>query len=206
MAFLAAALPAITAIATIGGTAMSALGTIAAGKSAQQAGMMRQAEAIAKGKAAQQAAEFQAKQLDAKGKEEFAASQVEAEELRRRKALALSEVQTKAAAGGFSATDPSTLAIADEIARYGTIQQQMAQFGGASRREGLEGQARGERYSGAEALRAGTAEGAFAAWEGKAKRKASYYDAGATILGGISSLAGKYDTGGSTRSTSYRYG
>lgn len=186
MAFLAALAPIMGSLgtaATIAGTAVSAIGTLAAGS-----------QAAAQGKAAQTAANYEAAQLDAKGKEEQAAAQQEAEQYRRNKELAKSTLQTRGAASGFSATDPSTLARAGEIERYGTLQEQLAMFGGTSRREGLEAAARAERYSGATALAAG-----------RAKRTASYFDAGSTILGGMSTLAGKYDTKFDSRGYDYRY-
>lgn len=169
---------ALATIATIVSTAATAMGTIVAAQGAR-----------AQGKAAQAAAEFQAQQLDIKAKEEQAASQREAQELRRRKDLALSELQAKSAASGFSATDPTSLALADEIARYGTMQEQMAMYGGASRRAGLESQAFASRF------------------EGRAARRAARYDAASTILGGVSSIANRFaGTGRTPTASSYRYG
>ena len=166
-----AALPAIAAIATIAGSVVTASGTLAAGK------------------AAQQEANYEAQQLDIEAKNRQAKAQVEAGELRRRKDLALSNLQANAAASGFSATDPTSLALADEIARYGTYQEQLAQYGGTSERAGLEAQAEGRRIS------------------GKAARIGSRYSAAGTILGGVSSLAGKFPSGSSAPSgASYRYG
>jgi hypothetical protein len=129
---------------------------------------------IAAGKAAQQSANYEAQQLDLKAKEEQAAAQRDALELRHKKDLTLSELQANSAASGFSATDPTALALADEITKYGTVQEQMAMYGGASRREGLEAQAAGRRM------------------EGKAARQGAAYSAAGTILGGISSMADKY--------------
>lgn len=148
---------AIAPVATIAGTAVGAAGAMAAGK------------------AAQQSAEFEAKQLEVKGKEEQAASQREAAEFQRRKQLALSNLQAESAGSGFTATDPTTLALADEIERYGTYQEQVAMYGGTSRRAGLEAQAAGRRA------------------EGKAARQAAKYDAVGTILSGVTSLATKYN-------------
>lgn len=151
-----ATLTVISTLATLGGTVMGAAGTIAAGKDAK-----RQAE-------------YEAAQLDIKAKEEQAASQREAEQYRRKKELALSSITNKAAGSGFTATDPTALAIADEVAQYGTVQEQMAMYGGTSRRAGLEAQAEASRM------------------EGAAKQRASKWNAASTILGGIGSLADKY--------------
>jgi len=157
-------------IASIAGTIVSAAGTMAAGK------------------AAKQAANFEAQQLEIKAKEEQAAAQLEAGEHRKQKNLALSKLQANAAASGFTATDPTSLAIADEISRYGTMQEQIAQYGGKSRRAGLESQAVARRM------------------EGKAAASAARTSAFGTIIGGVSSFAKKFDVGSSSGQSSYMYG
>lgn len=162
----------VAAIATVVGSAATAAGTIAAGNAGEEQG------------------EYEAAQLDIKAKEEQAAAQQEAQQLRERKERALSSLTARSAASGFSATDPTALALSDEIERYGTLQEQLAQYGGKSRRAGLEAQATGSRIS------------------GKAAKKGSRLSAAGTILGGVSSL-GKY--GGPLSSSgsapaSYRYG
>lgn len=126
---------------------------------------------LAAGKAQQQQAEYEAAQLDIKAKEEQAAAQQEAQQLRERKERAQSTLTARSAASGFSATDPTALALADEITRYGTLQEQMAQYGGKSRRRGYEAQAEGSRLS------------------GRAAKAGARYSAMGTILGGITSMA-----------------
>lgn len=157
-----AALPVIAAVATLASAGVSAYGTIAAGK------------------AQDQAAKYEAAQLDIEAKNRKAESQIEAGEISRRKDLALSNLQANAAASGFSATDPTALAKADEIARYGTFQEQLAQYGGTSQRAGLEAQAEARRFT------------------GKAQRIGSRYSAAGTILGGIGSAASGFSGGGSS--------
>ena len=164
-----ATLTIISTLATIGGTGMAAMGTIAAGKDARRA------------------AEHEAAQLDIQAKEAQAASQKEAEQYRRRKELALSSITNKAAGSGFTATDPTALAIADDVEKYGTMQEQMAMYGGTSRRAGLE------------------AQGEAALAEGRAKEKGSKWNAAATILGGMGTLADKYAPK-TAKTASYRYG
>jgi hypothetical protein len=146
----------ISAVVGMMGSVVQAQGTIAAGKQAKVA------------------ADYEAAQLDIKAKEEQAAAQREGFEHQRKKELALSELTTKSAASGFSATDPTSLALADEIEKYGTVQQQMAMYGGTSRRAGIEAQAEGRRM------------------EGKAAVTGARSAALGTILGGISSMAGKF--------------
>jgi hypothetical protein len=118
---------------------------------------------------------FEAAQLEERGQEEEAAAQREAEQLRRRRDLALSRLTARSAASGFSATDPTALNLGEDIARYGTYQENLATFGGRSRRAGLEAQADAARFS------------------GDAARQASYWRAGGTILTGVGSLASKYN-------------
>jgi hypothetical protein len=188
MAFLAALAP----LATIASTALTAAGTIAAGNAA-----------AAQGEATKNASEYQAKQLEAQGKEQQAEAQVQAQQLGRQKRLALSSLTTNAAASGFSATDPTALALSDEIAKYGTLQEQTAMYGGARARQGLETNAAGQRYS-----------GEIADILGKSKQSSSYLSAAGTILGGVSTMAGRYGgalpqtgpTAGRVFSSPYFYG
>lgn len=168
---IAGAAGTIAPIAQVAGTGLTALGTIAAGRNA-----------AAQGKMAQQAADYEAAQLDIRAKEEKAAAQREAREFQRRKEHALSSLQARGASSGFSATDPTALAIADELARYGTLQEQTAQYGGSSRMAGTYAQADARRMAGDMAL-----------MEGKAKKSSSYLTAAGTILGGISDLGKKYN-------------
>ena len=174
---------ALALVATVASSALTAMGTIAAGKTAE-----------AQGRAKQQAAEFEAKQLDIKSKEEKAAGQNEMLQLRRQKNLALSRLQTVGAGSGFSATDPTSLALADEITKYGTYQEQLALFGGTARERDLQLAASGRRFEGESALALG-----------KAQRNASYLNAAGTIIGGVSSIADKYAKRRSP-STVWRYG
>jgi len=190
-----AELAALVGVGEMGiGTAISAAATI--GGMAMQAAAANQAAAAQKsaGLAAKQAAEHEAAQLDIRAKEEQAAAQREAEQIRRRRDLALSSLTARGAASGFSATDPTAMALADDITEYGTMQEQMAMYGGASRRTGVDAQAAGRRYEGAAAL-----QGA------NLSARARQYDAAGTILGGVSNLAlrfGEKSRSGS-RSSSY---
>jgi len=161
----------ISAIASMAAAGVTAVGTIAAGNAAKAEGELKQ-----------RAYEFEAKQLDIHAKEEKAVGQREMLQLRRQKELALSGLTTRAAASGFTATDPTALALADEISRYGTLQEQLALYGGEARGEEMKLAAAGARFSGYQAAEAG-----------RAKQKYGYLSAGGTILGGISSMAEKYD-------------
>lgn len=127
--------------------------------------------AVQQGKAAQANSEFQAKQLEIKGQEERAAAQQEAIRLGRNKKLALSRAQSLAAASGFDPSDPSTSANRADIEEYGTLQQQMAMYGGNARYSGYMAQADAARMSGLD------------------KKKAGIYSGFSTAVDGVSSMA-----------------
>jgi len=152
------------------GAGVSAVGTIAAGRQAEQ-----QAEEQ------QRVANWEAKQLEMKATEEKAIGQRDMLIERRQKNMALSRLQTVAAGSGFSATDPSALAIGDEIEKYGTYKEQLAMYGGTSKERDLNLSAAGRRH-----------EGAMAYDAGQAAKQGSYLTAAGTILGGASTMAERY--------------
>ena len=197
----------IGAILSLVGTAVSAAGTLAAGRQAQAQAEYQARAYEQQGKIQQQALEFQAKQYELAGKEEQAAAQQEAEAHRREKRLALSRLQTQAAASGFTATDPTSLAIADEIERYGTYKQQLANYGGEARRANLEDEAAARRYEG-EAARSGAQISATASrLEGRSARQNATFSAIGTLAGGIGQgLSRYYQPFSSSAAPSYRYG
>lgn len=138
-------------------------------------GGVMQAQGIrAQGAAQQQQANYQAAQMDIKAKEEHAAAQRDQEQLKRNKELALSALQARSAASGFDASDPTAMQIGEDIARYGTLQELMAQYGGLSRRTGLEDSARGRRA------------------EGRAARQGSRLAARGTIFSSVADGFGRF--------------
>lgn len=161
---------------------VSGVGTIAGGL--MQAQGQRQAAVAQKANL-----DYQAKQLEMQGKEEQAAAQQEMFQKRREKDLTLSALQARGAKSGFETTDPTGLQIGEDIAKYGTLQEMMASYGGTSRRAGLNAEAIGRRAEGAAAV-----QGAKSAAMG-------------TILGGLTSgfaRFSQYEPVGAA--TSYRYG
>lgn len=181
----------IATIASMAGTAVTAIGTIASG-SAQADYYARQ------GAATKEAADFEAKQLDIKAKDEFAAGQRDMLQLRRQKNLALSQLQARGASSGFSATDPSNLALADEIEKYGSLQEMTALYGGESKAKDLRLSAAGRRFTG------DTTASLYSDYSDSI-RTGSYLNAAGTILGGASTMATRF---GSLRppATTGRYG
>jgi hypothetical protein len=162
---------------------MVAMGAQAAGSIIGARGQMEA------GEAAQAQADYVAKQERMKANEELAAASVERDKARREKNLALSRLQAVSAGSGFLATDPTNMQIADEIAEYGTLQEQMTMYGGINRARGLRDQARATRMS------------------GRAAMTGARYQAAGTILSGVSSMASLY--GGSkpgTTGSTLKYG
>lgn len=184
-----------------GGGISSMLGVVTGLMGTMMQAQAANAQAVAAQRAAEArntAAQYEAAQLDIRAKEEAAAAQRTALQHQRRRELALSTLNARSAASGFSATDPTVLQIGDEIERYGTIQSGLAQYGGQSRAEGVRGQAAGRRYEGEAALVGGQAAAA------------GYRASGmASMLSGISSLASRFGPGGGggySSSVSYFYG
>ena len=122
--------PTIGIIASLAGTAISAVGSIAAGN------------------AARRDAEFQAAQMDIQSKQEYAAAQREAQEIERQKKVVMSRQQALSAASGLGAADDTVLEIAAETAGYGEEQKQSALAQGEMRRRQLEYGAAGTRATG----------------------------------------------------------
>ena len=179
-----AALPIIAAVATLAAGATAAVGSIMAGKAAQ-----------AEGEAKQYAANLEAANLNVKAKDDRALAQRDAFELRRKKEMALSSLQSRAAASGFMPTDPSSLALADEISKYGTVQEQMAQYGGQSAARNTRFAAWGKTY-----------EGQLAKTFGDNAMTRSYVGATGSILGGIGGGISQYSSMTRRPSTTGRYG
>lgn len=187
-------------------SAVSAIGTMASGQAAADMGFAEQRRLQAEGMARKQMAEYEAAQLDIQANDEKASGQREAQQLRREKKLALSRLQAVGAGSGFSATDPTSLGLSDEIEKYGTYREQVAMQGGIGRESQLESAAAARRFSGDSALASAYASGDIAAAEGRAKRTASYFSAAGTILGGASSMAEKYAKQKPVYTTGGRYG
>lgn len=155
---------------TAAGTAVSAAGTLAAGRAAQDAGMR-----------GQQAAYFEAAQQEQQAQESRAAAQRGALEKRREGRLLLSKLQARAAASGGGADDPTVLDLGGDIAQRSEYDALFEMYRGENRARGLEDQAMGSRMTG-DARRA----------EGEAKKRAAKLSAIGTIIGGASSMAGTY--------------
>jgi hypothetical protein len=181
-----AELATVAAVASLASGALTAVGTIAAGNAAKQQGQLQNQMSL-----------FEAKQMEIKANDEFGAAQQRADQLGRQKRLALSTLQSRAAGSGFTATDPSTLALADEIETYGSMQEGAALFGGERAQADLRTGAGARRY-----------EGAIADSMGRFKQTQSYLSAGGTILGSIANAGMNYKYGQARPAPAggYRYG
>ncbi|MAL99407.1 MAG: hypothetical protein CL583_13270 [Alteromonadaceae bacterium] len=152
------------------GTAMSAYGSVAQGAQAEQAGKDNRDAAYAE-------AEYREQQAE----QEVAVASVNNARIAKRMKEILSTGQAKAAAGGGSSQDATSVAFAAENART-SILDMMREMASA------EGRAKQIEY-GADVTRR---EGDMAYAEGKAAKRASYISAGATILQGASSWYDKF--------------
>jgi hypothetical protein len=203
-------------------TGLEAYSTIAGGKQGQQsanmqAGQLNEQAELTRWRAdriREQAASL-AEGERAAGKQELAEAGVQRDEYKRQKDLALSALQARAGSGGFMATDPTALAIADDIAKRGTLQERRAVAGGLSARAGRYAKSRAIQTEGDmtaymqdEDARRMDRQADMTRWEGKVAKKASNIKALTTILGGVSSIAGKYKPGGTTTQSKsqYRFG
>lgn len=123
------------------------LGAIGAG--AQVLGGIQSARAGEQDAINQQAvAEFEAKQADTRAKEEMAAASIEAQEISKRKRLALSQLQARAAGGGFMADDATAMTLASDIESRGQQQVDEALRQGEINSIAHENLATGRRTSG----------------------------------------------------------
>jgi hypothetical protein len=130
--------------------------------------------AIATGQAEQRAADYQAEEDEVSAKEERAAGQHDAMDYQHQLTLAQSAAQARAADSGFGASDPTVESLSGELAEYGTMQSQMAQYGGDSRAAGLQDEAYASRLS------------------GQADATGSYFKAAGTILYGFKGIYDDY--------------
>ena len=121
---------ALSAIAGIAGSVISAVGTIMSGQ------------------AAAQAAEYQARQLEVKAAEEQAAAQREAIEQGKEGEYVQSRIQSVAAASGLGASDPTVLQLASDVAGETAYRKGMTRYGGLSRATGFRAAAEGARMTG----------------------------------------------------------
>lgn len=124
-------------IASVGGSIVSGLGQMQAGR------------------AANASAKFQAAQLEQRVGQERAAAQRQAIEERRKAAFAISRGQAVAAASGGGATDPTVLDVTGGVAAQGEYNALSALFEGEERARGAQLQATATRMEGKQAKKAG---------------------------------------------------
>lgn len=161
-------------IATMGASAvggiMSAQGTLAGGKAAATAGAMQQA-----------ANENVAQQLEQNATLTRATAQRQALDERLKSNMVLSDLVAKGAASGVNLAGATPIALAGEIGRRGEYQALTTFAAGENQARGEENQAAAERYSGRAALIGG-----------QLARRASVYNAGATLAGSGASMLRTY--------------
>lgn len=132
----------LSAILGLAGTAVSAVGTLAAGA------------------AQKSAADYQAAQLDQQAKEETAAAQREAQRAEKEKNFILSRQQAVAGASGLGALDETVQSLAGDVITQGEVNKGMILYGGEERARGRRAQAVAARMEG-KAAQTGSYFGAF---------------------------------------------
>ena len=147
------------------------------------------------GKTAGMAADVEAQELDIQAKEELAQGSQLMLSARRRKNLALSTLTTRAASSGFMATDPTALRIADDIARYGAVQEGMELYGGLSRSEALKSASAARRYEGSSAQLASVMEARAAGKAATSMMKAGLFSAKTGLTAGQMAAANELLSG-----------
>lgn len=120
----------VSTILGLVGTAVSAVGTIAAG-SAQKS-----------------ASEYQAAQLESQGKEEKAASQREADRVKKERDFILSRQQAVAASSNLGALDETVQDLAGDVVQQSAVNEGMIRYGGEERAKGRRAQAAASRMEG----------------------------------------------------------
>jgi len=167
--------------ATAVGSGISAMGTIAGGNAAAQAGQMQQA-----------AANNQAAQLEENATQAFASGQRQALDDQEKTRLAISTARATAAGSGVNAGVGSPVSDVGALAKRGSYNAALDMFNGASAATGLRNQAAGVRYS-----------GEAAAIGGQEQQQASLLSAAGTIAGGAGSMLKSY--GGYAYPQSFRW-
>jgi hypothetical protein len=147
---------ALSLAATAAGTIVSTMGALQAGE------------------AAQAAANYKATQLNIKGNEEFAAAQRNVAQERRKKDLAQSQLQARAAQSTGDTTDTTVMNLGAGIEEQGEFRALTEFYRGENAKLGYEGAAAGS------------------VWEGQQAKTASRWKAAGTLLDGVSSLGDKY--------------
>lgn len=109
---------------------------------------------------AQRDAKFMARQAEQMGKEAIATASSEAAEQYRQARLLQSRAIAVAAASGGSALDPDVVDIVAGIAREGDYRARTALYGGQTRRDSFDAQAKNYRRSGRSAVLGGLLGGA----------------------------------------------
>ena len=159
---------------TVISAGVGAAGTLAAGNNAVAMG------------------QYQAKEYEQQGETATATAQRAAEEERRKTGLVESTLQARAAGGGASATAPSTLNVAGDIARRGEYNALMDLSQGENQQSGLTNMGQAAQYSGKIAQIGDTysALGTIAGGAGSFARTLQYGSGGIPQYGGGSPYGG----------------
>lgn len=159
-------------VASVGGSVLSGLGQIQAGR------------------AANTSAKFQAAQLEQKAGQDRATAQRAAIEERRKANIGISNAQAASAASGSGATDPTVLNITGGLAQQGEYNALSALFQGEEAARGAELQATSSRMQGKQAQKAGMTSGISTIIGGTGSALMSKYGPTSTASAGTIGTAG----------------
>lgn len=143
------------------------------------------------------AGDVEARAFENQGREELSQASQTAQEHRRTGRLALSTLQNRAAASGFSATDATSLNLSGEIGKYVEQQAGTELYGGFVRKDALETAASARRFTGESANYASLLEAESAASAAGHVLKAGQFSADqsrsvSSLIAQNSRLSGQY--------------
>ncbi len=154
--------------------------------------------ALAAGRAARDAAYYRAAGLRQNAQEERAAGQRDAFGVQTKKTDLQSTLRARAAASG-GATDPTVMALSDQIETAGSVGALTEMYKGENRARGLTDSARGEEMSGDAALTGAGYRSRGALVEAEGRATGSMYQGYASLLNGASSMFDRFGRIGASR-------
>ncbi len=192
------------AVAALVGSAVAAGGAAIVGSMGQQqaaadtiaGGNLASQGALEEARSAYQSYYYKASQERLLAQEDRASAQADMRNTQQKVSLTQSALRARAAADG-GGTDPTVVALSDQIAKQGSIAALTDMFKGEDSARGRLDQARGYEMTGDAALRGGDYKSAALQFEAQSKARALRTQSYATLLGGASDMLGKFGRAGS---------
>lgn len=153
---------------------LAAIGSIVSGIAGVAGTIMSVSGALQQGKDAEAKAKYEAKVQEQQADEAQAASQREASEKYRQGQYMLSQQRAAIAGSGGSVNDPSVIDMMGETAGETALSAETSIYKGEQQARGYNDAAKVSRY------------------EGKAARRASYYNAAGALFSGVTSMFSRF--------------